>query len=123
MSDDDFMCEDEEDYGLVSAIINIDRQVHFYAMSAFSIVFMKKSSAGILRGFQLGARRRSREPVLQQQGVEGGDAEGCAVVVSEGSGSREQREGRVGLQGTQADDKDQFQAGELVLCSWCCGML
>lgn len=83
MSDDDFMCEDEEDYGLVSRWADFDP---FSQCRHFFIVFF--AEPGIFRGFQLRTGCGSRESILQQQGAEGGDAQGCARVVPEGAGSR-----------------------------------
>lgn len=70
MSDeDDFMGEDEEDYGLVSEISMHCLQLEFIMISAFSIVFVLLNFyflTGIFGRQQLGARRRSRKSILQQ---------------------------------------------------------
>lgn len=59
---------------------------------------------GIFRRQQLRARCRSREPILQQQGAEGGWAAGGTAQLPEGSGAGGRGQGRVGLQGSQTDD-------------------
>lgn len=41
--DDDFMCEDEEDYGLVSETAEINQQRNFFTISAFFIVFVLRN--------------------------------------------------------------------------------
>lgn len=36
--DDDFMCEDEEDYGLVSGTVDFEPQHRFFIVSAFFLI-------------------------------------------------------------------------------------
>lgn len=62
-AEDDYMCEDEEDYGLVRYLYTtpIRRRTS-------NLTFL----LGVLGRQQLRARRRSGEPILQQQGAEGG---------------------------------------------------
>lgn len=81
--DEDFMCEDDEDYGLVSVAFGAIPQRVFAQCRRFVII----SQTGILGRQQLGAGCGSGEPVLQQQGIEGRLAERGPDVVPEGAGS------------------------------------
>lgn len=69
-NDDDFMCDDDEDYGLV----RITQWAYILALFLMPGICMGIGicNVGILRRQQLGAGRRSWESILQQQGAEGG---------------------------------------------------
>lgn len=130
--DDDFMCEDEEDYGLVSKCSqNIQFCVIFQFRHFFPFIFYCLitflfwffcsdffwfwiwpttrlslsncfSIPGILGGQQFWARCWFRESILQFQRIKGG-TESCSPELPKSLGSRN-REGRMGIQGAETDD-------------------
>lgn len=66
---------------------------------------------GILRRQQLRAGCWFRKSVLQFKSLEGRWPKSGSSIVSACSGSRKQWKGRVGVQGTKANDKNQLQTG------------
>lgn len=107
-NDDDFMCDDDEDYGLVCIIIltqllSPTMLQHFFDWNIYVYICI-----GILRGQQLRAGRGSREPILQQQSAKRGRAESCTRQFSEGAWFGEWGERRMGIQSAQTNDKNQL---------------
>ncbi len=80
-----------------------------------NLVDLSSFIAGVQRRQQLRAGRRPREPVLQQQESEGRGPARCFAVFCPRPRARvrQRREGRMGLQGPQADDQDPRQARQL----------
>jgi hypothetical protein len=73
MSDveDDFMCEEEEDYGLVRDINHWVKISFLLRQMGFTVIFNSFMITGIFGRQQLRTRCRSREPILQLQSFEG----------------------------------------------------
>lgn len=121
MSDiEDFMVDEEEDYGLVRAWAlamqyDLDLRIGHININwvciAWLIVVSYCHSLGILRRQQLRAGCWFGKSVLQLESLEGRWSKGGSSVVSACPGSRKQWKGRVGIQGTKANDKNQLQTG------------
>lgn len=78
---------------------------------------------GILWRLQFRAWCWLGESVLQLKVAEGGQSAESAGELSEGAGHWKWRKGRVGLQGSQTDDQNQFQTGNIepyrIVFVWC----